>query len=44
MTEDKDKKKEPEKKELDFAYCPKHGRYPKGSECPGCEAERRKKN
>ena len=44
MAEEKDKKV-PEKKELDFDYCPKHGlRYPKGSTCPKCDEERRKKN
>jgi hypothetical protein len=45
MTDDKDKRKEPEKKTLEHYYCPIHRQsYPKGGECPGCEAERRKKN
>lgn len=42
MIKIKDREKEQEKKELDFYYCPKHSiRYPKGSECPKCEEERR---
>lgn len=44
MNRTDDKKNNREKKELDFYCCPKHGtRYPKGSECPKCEEEKRKK-
>lgn len=44
MAEEKDKKKPREKKELDFDYCPIHRiRFPKGSTCPKCDEERRKK-
>ena len=32
------------KKELDFVTCPRHGvRYPKGSSCPNCLAESKRK-
>lgn len=45
MNKDKDKGKEPKKKEYDFDYCTKHNmRYPKGSECPKCKEEREKNN
>jgi len=45
MIKTKGKEKKPLKKELDFNYCPRHNlTYPKGSVCPGCQAERRKKN
>lgn len=44
MIKIKDKEKEPEKKELDFDYCPKlEIRYPKGAECPKCKEEKKKK-
>lgn len=45
MVDEKNKKKEPEKKGLDFDYCRRHNQpYPKGSVCPKCDEERRKKN
>lgn len=41
MTPSKHIPEVPEKRELDFNRCPKHGiRYPVGSECPACKAER----
>ena len=45
MIKTRDKEKEPEKRALDYEYCSKHNlRYPKGSECPRCEEEKRRKN
>jgi hypothetical protein len=44
MTSRKQIPEVPEKRELDFNRCPKHGiRYPAGSECPACKAERARK-
>jgi len=43
MIKIEDREREPEKKEYDFSYCPKHNmRYPKSAECPKCEEERKR--
>jgi len=40
MGSDKDDKKPLKTKELDFVVCPIHGiRYPKGGQCPQCQAD-----
>jgi hypothetical protein len=42
VIETKDREKEPEKKEYDFDYCPKHNmKFPKGAECPKCKEEKK---
>lgn len=44
MIKNKGKEKEQEKKALDYEFCPKHSlRYPKGSVCPKCEEENRRR-